>query len=69
MSQYIPARTRAWLQNLPAGEYTLKQLSKITGKEKSNLWRLFKRLGVNKKQGQPISGNLVEVLYIWEGLQ
>ena len=60
--------TRAWLSTLPPGEYTIKQLEAFSGKNRSNIYRVLKRLQIPKKLGKPLRANLSEVLYQWTGL-
>jgi len=60
--------TVEWLKQIPPGEYTLMNLVLLTKKDKSSLIRLFKKLNVKKKAGQFTRHNMVEILYIWEGI-
>jgi hypothetical protein len=60
--------TKDWLKLIPAGEYTLGEMSKIVGKDKPNIYRRMKQLNVNKKPAEIRKFNFVEVIYIWKGL-
>jgi len=60
--------TYEWLKQIPIGEYTLMQLVFITKRDKAAISRVFKKLGVKKKAGQFTHHNMVEILYIWEGI-
>jgi hypothetical protein len=65
----IRPQTLKWLKEIPPGEYTLIQLVLLTKRDKSNIHRVFKQLNVEKRTGKIISNNMVEIIYIWRGVQ
>lgn len=69
MPIYLTKITRAWLSILPPGEYTMKQLEEFSGKNRTNIYKVIKRIGLEKKLGKPIRANMVEVFYIWRGFE
>ncbi len=61
-------RLPTWLLELPIGEYTLTKLSILVNRDKGNITRVLKRIGVKKRVGEQVYRNLHEVIYLWEGV-
>lgn len=59
-----------WIYRLNPGEYTLSELQKISGKTKSNLCQMLKKLDVAKCYilAQKKEKVVCEVIYHWKGI-
>lgn len=64
----IRPATVEWLKKIPPGEYTLMQLVLMTKRDKSTISRLFKILKVAKRPGEFKHNNMVEIIYMWKGI-
>lgn len=60
-----PPKIPSWLANLKDGEYSLKQLSEISGNTRTYVCHLMKKYKVKKIVGRKVEKNMVHIRYAW----